>query len=99
MEDAEGLIEQAAPDCERDGRPRQDNGQPLRCPADAATGVHLLVREYGIDAMPAAQCCRVIAATFDVRTGQAVQAISGFALAYGLSQLGYAPLKDRFGKG
>jgi YNFM family putative membrane transporter len=39
-----------------------------------------------------------LATTFAATTGEAAQTISGFALAYGLSQLVYGPLGDRFGK-
>lgn len=39
-----------------------------------------------------------LAAAFDITAGQAAQTVSGFALAYGLAQLLYGPLGDRFGK-
>lgn len=39
-----------------------------------------------------------IAREFGVAAGQAAQAISAFALAYGVLQLFYGPLGDRFGK-
>lgn len=38
------------------------------------------------------------AAEFSITTGQAAQTISGFALAYGVLQLFYGPLGDRYGK-
>lgn len=39
-----------------------------------------------------------LAREFDVDLAQAAQTVSVFALAYGLAQLGYGPLGDRFGK-
>lgn len=39
-----------------------------------------------------------LAREFDVGLAQAAQTVSVFALAYGLAQLGYGPLGDRFGK-
>ena len=39
-----------------------------------------------------------LARDFDARPAEAASAISGFALAYGLMQLVYGPLGDRFGK-
>lgn len=39
-----------------------------------------------------------LADAFAVSAGQAAQTVSGFALAYGLLQLLYGPLGDRFGK-
>ena len=39
-----------------------------------------------------------LATEFSATTGQAARTISGFALAYGLLQLFYGPLGDRFGK-
>lgn len=39
-----------------------------------------------------------LAAEFAATTGHAAQTISGFALAYGVLQLFYGPLGDRFGK-
>lgn len=40
----------------------------------------------------------LLAAEFSTTTGQAAHAISGFALAYGVLQLFYGPLGDRYGK-
>ena len=39
-----------------------------------------------------------LAAEFSATTGQAARTISGFALAYGVLQLFYGPLGDRYGK-
>ena len=39
-----------------------------------------------------------LAATFLLSTGEAAHAVSAFALAYGLLQLCYGPLGDRYGK-
>ncbi|MDB6002351.1 MAG: arabinose transporter permease [Rhizobacter sp.] len=39
-----------------------------------------------------------LASSFAVTTGQAAQVISAFAVAYGLSQLFYGPMGDRYGK-
>lgn len=39
-----------------------------------------------------------LAVTFGTTEGQAAQTVSAFALAYGVSQLLYGPLGDRFGK-
>jgi hypothetical protein len=40
----------------------------------------------------------LLAAEFSATTGQAARTISGFALAYGVLQLFYGPLGDRYGK-
>jgi predicted MFS family arabinose efflux permease len=62
-------------------------------PLLAAAGFASMVSMRMCDAMLPA-----LAQAFDARPAEAAQVVSAFALAYGLLQLAYGPLGDRFGK-
>src|SRR5689334_4000045 len=71
-------------------------------PATAAARQLVLLSVAAFASMTSMRICDpllpALARDFSTTTGRAAQAISAFAIAYGLLQLVYGPLADRFGK-
>lgn len=71
---------------------------PPRVPVLAITGLALAAFASGISLRVADALLPRLATEFSISIGQASQVITAFAVAYGLSQLVFGPLGDRYGK-
>ena len=71
---------------------------PVTVPVLAIAGLALAALASGVSLRLADALLPRLAAEFQIPLGQAAQVITAFAVAYGLSQLVFGPLGDRFGK-
>ena len=71
---------------------------PAAIPVLAITGLALAALASGVSLRLADALLPRLALEFSVSLGQASQVITAFAVAYGLSQLLFGPLGDRYGK-
>ncbi len=70
--------------------------------SDSTTPVIILLALAAFASASAFRICDpllpVLASDFDVRTGQAANAVTFFSIAYGVMQFFYGPMGDRYGK-
>jgi predicted MFS family arabinose efflux permease len=71
---------------------------PFQMPVLAIAGLALAAMASGISLRVADALLPRLATEFSISVGQASQVITAFAVAYGLSQLIFGPLGDRYGK-
>ena len=71
---------------------------PFQMPVLAIAGLALAAMASGISLRVTDALLPRLATEFSVSVGQASQVITAFAVAYGLSQLFFGPLGDRYGK-
>ncbi len=71
---------------------------PFQMPVLAIAGLALAAMASGISLRVADALLPRLATEFSISVGQASQVITAFAVAYGLSQLVFGPLGDRYGK-
>jgi predicted MFS family arabinose efflux permease len=71
---------------------------PFQMPVLAIVGLALAAMASGISLRVADALLPRLATEFSISVGQASQVITAFAVAYGLSQLVFGPLGDRYGK-
>jgi predicted MFS family arabinose efflux permease len=71
---------------------------PFQMPVLAIAGLALAAMASGISLRVADALLPRLATEFSISVGQASQVITSFAVAYGLSQLIFGPLGDRYGK-
>jgi predicted MFS family arabinose efflux permease len=71
---------------------------PFQMPVLAIAGLALAAMASGISLRVADALLPRLATEFSISVGEASQVITAFAVAYGLSQLIFGPLGDRYGK-
>ena len=71
---------------------------PFQVPVLAIAGLALAAMASGISLRVTDALLPRLATEFSISVGQASQVITAFAVAYGLSQLFFGPLGDRYGK-
>ena len=76
----------------------QHSTTPFQVPVLAIVGLALAAMASGTSLRVADALLPRLATEFSVSIGQASQVITAFAVAYGLSQLFFGPLGDRYGK-
>ena len=76
----------------------QHSTTPFQVPVLAIAGLALAAMASGTSLRVADALLPRLATEFSVSIGQASQVITAFAVAYGLSQLFFGPLGDRYGK-